>query len=143
MCGPNSAIGLVDAERELWPLLRDRLRRPGLLMGLMRGVLGEDAEVAAIVATTPEGRSNPVALLVTPAIADELTILDEPSPNAPDDPHLRRGKVGDYDVEVIMSEDADNPGPLALQVSPWMTEHLYLYARDLWHRYKREQRRQD
>jgi hypothetical protein len=43
MCGASSAVGLADAERALWPLLRDRLRTPGQLMGLMRAVLGGDA----------------------------------------------------------------------------------------------------
>ena len=62
MCGTNSAVGLSEQERVAWPLLRDRLRRPGQLMGLMRGVLGGDAEVAAVVTTTPSGIARPIAI---------------------------------------------------------------------------------
>lgn len=58
MCGSTSAVGLGEQERQLWPVLRERLRLPGQLMGLMRGVLGGDAEVAALVTTTPPGWSD-------------------------------------------------------------------------------------
>jgi hypothetical protein len=131
MCGASSAVGLGDAERALWPLLRDRLRAPGQLMGLMRGVLGDDAEVAAIVTTTPAGISRPVAILVTPAIADEITLL-EPVPGR----DVRRGRIGDDEVEVLLggpgpSEDAE---PVAIFVTDWIRQHLSLYARELWHR---------
>ena len=40
MCGAYSAFGLDEAERLLWPHLRERLRQPGRSMGVMRGVLG-------------------------------------------------------------------------------------------------------
>src|SRR5829696_3567099 len=103
MCGSTSAVGLADADRALWPMLRERLRVPGQLMGLMRGVLGGDAEVAALVTTTPSGIARPVAVLVTPEIAEEITLLEDPR-------------------------------PVAIFVTDWMREHLYLYSRELWHR---------
>jgi hypothetical protein len=68
MCGSHSAIGLTDAERELWPQLRERLREPRHLMGLMRGVLADAVEVAAVIAVSPQGRVRPLALVVTPVI---------------------------------------------------------------------------
>ena len=58
MCGPHSALGLDQVERDHWPYLRERLRRPGTSMGLMRAVLGGDTEVAVVVATTPAGVSS-------------------------------------------------------------------------------------
>lgn len=73
MCGPHSALGLEETERELWPELRNRLRQPGQLMALMRGVLGGDAEVAAVTAVTPAGVVRPLAIIATAVIADEIT----------------------------------------------------------------------
>lgn len=75
-------MGPAEQERALWPQLRDRLRVPGRLMGLMRGVLGGDAEAVVVVTTTPAGTVGPVAMLMT----------------------------------------------------GWIREHLYLYSRELWHR---------
>lgn len=130
MCGSNSAVGLAERERALWPLLRERLRVPGQLMGLMRGVLGGDAEVAAVVTTTPAGIAKPVAILATPVIAEEIILVD-------DDPRaeIRRGRIGDDDVEVLIgSAGGDDLEPVAVLVTDWMREHLYLYSRELWHR---------
>ncbi len=132
MCGASSAVGLADAERALWPLLRDRLRTPGQLMGLMRGVLGGDAEVAAVVTTTPTGISRPVAILVTPAIAEEITLLEGPSGS-----DVRRALIGAEEVEVLLGGDlatADGGRPVAIFVTDWIRQHLSLYARELWHR---------
>ena len=132
MCGPNSALGLDQRERELWPQLRDRLREPGRLMAMMRGVLGGDSEVAVLVTVTPEGVARPVAILVTPPIEAEIELSQEGS----DD--LRRGRIGDDDVEVVMgSGHGEPPHPIALLTTDWMREHLYLYARELWHRPRR------
>src|SRR4051812_18459720 len=39
MCGSVSAISLEATERRSWPYLRERLRQPGRLMALMRGLL--------------------------------------------------------------------------------------------------------
>jgi hypothetical protein len=64
MCGSVSAIGLQERERQRWPYLRERLRVPGQLMALMRGVLG-DAEVAVVVAVTPQGAVTSLAILTT------------------------------------------------------------------------------
>jgi hypothetical protein len=130
MCGSNSAVGLAEQERALWPLLRERLRVPGQLMGLMRGVLGGDAEVAAVVTTTPAGVAKPVAILATPAIAQEIVLLDD---NTQSD--VRRGRIGDDEVDVLIGRLQDeDPQPVAVLVTGWMREHLYLYSRELWHR---------
>jgi hypothetical protein len=134
MCGSVSAIGLVDRERQLWPYLRERLRVPGHLMALMRGVLG-DAEVAAVVAVTPQGAVTPLAILTTAEeIAQEIRLAprDDQSRTGPD---RRRAMVGDYDVEVLIREDAEGrEQPLALLATPWIEQHLLLYARALWRR---------
>jgi hypothetical protein len=127
MCGPHSALGLEETERELWPELRDRLRQPGQLMALMRGVLGGDAEVAAVTAVTPAGVVRPLAILATPVIADEIDLDDSGDSRA-------SGKIGDYDVDVIMTERDGVRRPTAVLVSPWIFENLTLYARKLWTR---------
>jgi hypothetical protein len=130
MCGTNSAVGLSEQERVAWPLLRDRLRRPGQLMGLMRGVLGGDAEVAAVVTTTPSGIARPIAILVTPAIAAEITVLDEDRTT-----DVRRALIGEDQVQVLIGQTgSDNPRPVAILITDWIREHLSLYARELWHR---------
>jgi hypothetical protein len=126
MCGATSALGLAEAERTLWPDLRERLRQPDRLMGVMRGVLGGDAEVAVAVATTPAGVAQPLAILVTPAIAAELSI---PADAAPDS--VAPAHVGEYDVDVVL--DAGRR-PIALLMSPWIFENLSVYARKLWSR---------
>ena len=127
MCGPNSALGLEETERELWPELRDRLRQPGQLMALMRGVLGGDAEVAAVTAVTPAGVVRPLAILATPVIADEIDLDDTGDPRA-------SGRIGDYDVDVLMTDRGGVRRPAAVLVSPWIFENLTLYARKLWSR---------
>jgi hypothetical protein len=132
MCGSVSAIGLEQHERELWPYLRERLREPGRLMALMRGVLG-DTEVAAVVAVAPDGAVKPVGVLAFPdAIASEITL--EPGGHA-DDRGVRPAKVGDYDVEVLMDERPHGtPRPLVILATSWIEEYLLLYARQLWRR---------
>lgn len=136
MCGSVSAIGLEEHERHLWPYLRERLRQPGHLMALMRGVLG-DAEVAAVVAVTPQGAVRPLAILATSqVIAAEIRLTP-----VGQDPHgagrdgLRPAKIGDYDVEVLVDEGPDGqPRPLAILATPWIEQNLLLYARTLWRR---------
>lgn len=126
MCGAYSAFGLDEAERELWPQLRDRLRQPHHLMGVMRGVLGSDAEVAVVVATSPAGVSQPLAVLVTPAIEAELTLPAEVPADG-----VVRALVGTYDVDAL----TDAAGkPIALLMTPWLFENLSVYARKLWTR---------
>ena len=127
MCGPHSALGLEETERELWPELRERLRQPGQLMALMRGVLGGDAEVAAVTAVTPSGIVRPLAILATPVIADEIDLTDGGEDRA-------AGRIGDYDVDVLMTTQAGVRRPAAILVSPWIFENLTLYARKLWSR---------
>jgi hypothetical protein len=130
MCGSSSAVGLAEQDRVLWPLLREELRIPGQLMGLMRGVLGGDTEVAAVVTTTPAGIARPLAILVTPVIAEEITLLDDHAGAG-----VRRGLIGDDEVEVLTgSTGSDEPRPVAVLVTDWIREHLNLYARELWHR---------
>jgi hypothetical protein len=126
MCGSVSAVGLADQEREHWPYLRERLRVPGHFMALMRGVLG-DAEVAAVVAVTPEGTVKPLAILALPEVIAEELHLD---PNRPAEGGVRPAKVGDYDAEVLVD---DGGTPLAVLATPWIEQHLLLYARTLWH----------
>jgi hypothetical protein len=123
MCGTSSAVGLGEQERALWPLLRNRLRRPGRLMGLMRGVLGGDTEVA------PSGIARPIAILVTPSIADEITLLDGDG-----EADVRRALIGGDEVEVLIEQvNHEDPRPVAILVTDWIREHLNLYARELWH----------
>lgn len=125
MCGPTSAIGLVDEERMHWPWLRERLRVPGHCMGLMRGVLGSDAEVAAVIATNHQGVSRALAVVATPPIAAEITMPDLP---AAGDSVV--GQIADDDVEVLVAPGTATPA--AMMITPWMRQHLYLYARQLW-----------
>ena len=130
MCGTSSAVGLGEQERALWPLLRDRLRRPGQLMGLMRGVLGGDTEVAALVMTTPSGIARPIAILVTPSIADEISLLD-----ADGETEVRRALIGEDEVKVLIDRVGnEDPRPIAILITDWIREHLNLYAREPWHR---------
>jgi hypothetical protein len=129
MCGTSSAVGLGEQDRTLWPLLRERLRRSGQLMGLMRGVLGGDTAVAAVVTTTPRGIVRPIAIIVTSSIADEITLLD-----AAVETDVRRALIGDDEVEVLIGPGTDDVQPVAIFVTDWIREHLNLYARELWHR---------
>ena len=135
MCGANSAIGLAEAERELWSRVRERLREPGRLMGLMRAVLDGAIEVAVAVAITPDGVVRPLALLATPGIAAEIQLADT------DRNGLRTARIGDEEFDVLVGAgpdraDPDRAGvePLAVLVTPWITEHLALYTRRLWSR---------
>lgn len=126
MCGPTSAIGLAAVEREHWPELRERLRQPGHLMAMMRGIIGGDAEVAVVAAVTPEGVVHPVAILVTPEIAEELSL--------PDDRRADEviGAVGGDDVTVLLGNVDGEVQPVALRVNSWIFHNLTLYARKLW-----------
>ena len=134
MCGPTSALGLAEHERVLWPFLRERLRRPGRLMGLMRAVLGDDVEVAVVVETTPSGVARPLALLATPAIAAEVELLEHGGAG-----DLRPGRVGGDDVEVVLGSVHGEPvRPVAVLVNDWLRVNLHPYARELWHRPRRE-----
>jgi hypothetical protein len=126
MCGPHSALGLDEIERARWPYLRDRLRRPGASMGLMRSVLGGDTEVAVVVATTAAGVSSPLAVVVSPIIEAELTVR-QPEPG-----EVVAGQVGPYEVQVLCDPEGR---PAALLMSPWLFENLSLYARKLWVRH--------
>jgi hypothetical protein len=128
MCGPTSAIGLDDAERGSWPQLRDRLRQPGTLMALMRGVLGGDTEVAAVATVTPDGVASPVALVVTPGIAAEIRMVERLGEG------VWAARIGDYDVEVLTDDTVGDPRPIAVRVNPWIAQHLTVFARKLWSR---------
>ncbi|ASW54510.1 hypothetical protein [Plantactinospora sp. KBS50] len=136
MCGSVSAVGLEEDERRTWPYLRERLRVPGHLMALMRGVLG-DVEVAAVVAVTPQGVVRPQAILATPEpIRQEIILGDEPDEADDTDGHpLRAARIGDDEVQVITEPGPDGRArPLAVLATPWIDQHLLLYARTLWHR---------
>ena len=127
MCGPHSALGLEEAEREAWPVLKERLRRPHHLMALMRGVLGGDTEIAAVAAVSPAGVVQPVAILVTPAIADEIDMTD--TSEAGD---IRPARIGGDEVEVVLDDATGRP--LAILVNSWLFHNLTLYTRKLWSR---------
>lgn len=126
MCGPTSAIGLESQERALWLAVKDQLRRPGVMPGLMRGFLA-DSEVAAVVEIEPTGAVRPVAVLVTLAIAEELALSD-PTLSA----HRQAARIGEYDVEVLVGEVDGQRRPAAVLVTQWIYEHLILYSRQLW-----------
>ena len=111
----------------MWPVLRERLRQSGRMMALMRGVLGGDAEVACVTAVTAAGVVQPLAVLATPAIAEEITLVGSAASG------LRPGKIGDYDVDVLVDETGESP--LAVAVSPWIFHNLTLYTRKLWSRH--------
>jgi len=55
MCGSRSAIGLEDHERVTWLEVKDQLREPHHLAGLMRGFLGNE-EIAVVIATNRKAR---------------------------------------------------------------------------------------
>jgi len=132
VCGPHSALGLEEAERELWPDLRERLRQPGRLMALMRGILGGDAEVAVITAVTPAGVVQPLAVLVTPAIADELELTDVDNDQV-------TAQIGGDPIDVLMSTtDGSTRQPIAVLVNPWIFSNLTLFTRKLWTRIRRD-----
>jgi hypothetical protein len=128
MCGPHSALGLDDAERMLWPQLRETLRIPGRLMALMRGVLGADAEVAVVTAVGADGLVQPIAILLTPAITAELEL-----PAAGAGERVTARIAGDP-VDVLMATVDGQGRPVALFVNPWIAANLNLYARRLWRR---------
>jgi hypothetical protein len=127
VCGPNSAIGLEHHERERWDRLRDHLREPGQLAGLMRGFLA-DHEVAAVVTTTARGVVRPVAVLVSHDIEAEIIL-----PEAPGTGWVEVQLAG-YPVSAWLEQVGDRPRPLAVRMTPWMHEYLVLYARRLFGR---------
>ena len=127
MCGPNSAIGLEHHERERWEVVRDHLREPGQLAGLMRGFLA-DHEVAAVVTTTAQGAVRPLAVLVSPDIEAELVLPEDPATGWVD------VTLADYPVQAWLERVGDRPRPLAVRMTPWMHEYLVLYARRLFGR---------
>jgi hypothetical protein len=48
---------------------------------------------------------------------------------------VRRGWIGDDEVQVLIgSAQGEDPQPVAIFVTDWIREHLYLYSRELWHR---------
>jgi hypothetical protein len=126
MCGPSSAIGLEQHERDAWTSVRDQLRVPGEYAGLMRGFLGGE-EVAVAIATDRDGVAHEQAVLLTAAIEAELTLSD-PTLAAP----VQAATVGDYDVEVLVGEVRGHRRPVAVRTTPWIRQHLLLYARQLW-----------
>ncbi|WP_412753386.1 hypothetical protein [Krasilnikovia sp. M28-CT-15] len=131
-----SAISLADSERELWPIVRERLRKPGRMMALMRGVVG-DTEVAAVVAVEPRGAVEPLAILTTTQeIADEISLCGDPDLDRLAETSVQAAKIGEYDAEVLVGAGPDGRRrPLAILVNPWLEQHLLVFARTLWRRY--------
>jgi hypothetical protein len=99
-------------------------------MGLMRGVLAGAVEVAAVVATTPDGAVRPIALLATPALTEEVQL------NETGGEGIRPARIGDDDIDVLVASmpGQDQAQLVAILVTPWIVEHLALYARNLWSR---------
>jgi hypothetical protein len=129
VCGTSSAIGLNEVDRADWPQLRERLRQPDHLMALIRGVLAGDEEVAAVAAVTPAGIVRPLAILVTPAIEDELDL------GIPTGDDRTAGHIGDYEVEVLLDAAAEGEQrAIAVLMTPWIFENLVLFSRKLWSR---------
>ena len=124
VCGPNSAIGLLPWERERWVVVKEQLRRPGEYPGLMRGFLA-DKEVAAVISTTRDGMSTPLAVIVSHEIEDEL---DLPA----DGTGWVGARIGDYPAEAYVERTDEGLRPVAVRMTPWMNEYLVLYARKLW-----------
>lgn len=118
----------------MWPELKERLRQPAHMMALMRGVLGGDAEVAAVTAVNPTGVVRPLAILVTPAIEAEIELSGEESSSDEQVGSRRPGRIGDYEVEVLLGEVGGERRPVAILMTPWIFEHLTLYTRKLWSR---------
>jgi hypothetical protein len=85
-----------------------------------------------VVSVTPLGVVTVRAIMATPpAIADEIRLL--PPTGGP--PWPRRAMVGEYEVRVAVGEWPDGqPRPLAILTTPWIEQHLLLYARTLWRR---------
>lgn len=95
-------------------------------MALMRGVLGGDTEIAAVAAVSPAGIVQPIAILATPAIADEITLAGRhPGGICP-------ARIGDDEVEVVLADDDGRP--IAVMVNAWLFHNLTLYTRKLWSR---------
>jgi hypothetical protein len=127
VCGPNSAIGLEHHERERWDRVREHLREPGQLVGLMRGFLA-DHEVAAVVTTTPQGAVRPLAVLVSPTIEAEMVLPESTADGWVD------VELAGYPVQAYLEPAGDRSRPLAVRMTPWMHEYLVLYARRLFGR---------
>lgn len=103
-------------------------------MALMRGVLG-DTEVAAVVAVTPRGAVKLVAILATPeVIVQEIRLAEGQDQRDGHPDGLWPAKVGDYDIQVLVDLGTQPPRPLAILATPWIEQHLLLYARTLWRR---------
>jgi hypothetical protein len=48
---------------------------------------------------------------------------------------IRPARIDDYDVEVVVATGSDGqPRPVAVLVTPWMEQHLLIFARTLWRR---------
>jgi hypothetical protein len=136
VCGTVSAIGLTEPERQRWPELRERLREPGHCMALMRGVLG-DTEVAVVAAVTPDGTVRTLAIMASPQeIVQEIRLVPATAERTGVDRYgPQPAKIGDYDVQVLTDIAAQGqPRPVAVLTTPWIEQHLLLYARQLWHR---------
>ncbi|WP_328465738.1 hypothetical protein OHA21_44355 [Actinoplanes sp. NBC_00393] len=125
-----------EQERQWWPLLRERLRVPGHLMAFMRGVLG-DVEIVAVTAVTPHGAVTPVAVLATPdEIAQEIHLIDDVRQGEHQPADVRHAEIGGYDAPVLTIQEPDGQvRPIAVFITPWIEQHLLLFARTLWRRY--------
>ena len=63
-----------------------------------------------------------MAIIATPVIAAEIRLLDSSA-----QPDVRRGRIGDDEVEVLIGRvQGEDPRPVAVFVTGWMREHLYL-----------------
>jgi hypothetical protein len=76
-----------------------------------------------------------VAILATPeVIVQEIRLDDGEQQSSAHSDGVWPAKVGDYDIQVLVDLDTDPPRPLAILATPWIEQHLLLYARNLWRR---------
>ncbi|HVX68212.1 MAG TPA: hypothetical protein VHA79_00800 [Mycobacteriales bacterium] len=95
-------------------------------MALMRGILGADAEVGVIASITPAGIAQPIAILVTPEIADELALPEDLTADEV------VGSIGGGDVAVLLDSVDGATRPIAIRVNPWIFHNLTMFARKVW-----------
>ena len=108
---------------------------PGHYMALMRGLLGE-VELAVVAAVTLDGYAKPQAILAgAPELRAEIELVGAEGPIGEDGLAMQAGKIIDDPIQVITEPDGQGGRRiLAVLATPWIDQHLLLYARNLWYR---------
>lgn len=93
--------------------------------------------------TTGPGRVNPLAAGAGGPGSRPIRLApDEEDVREADRDRPRRASIGDYDAEVLVGEGPQGrPHPLAVLATPWIDEHLLLYARTRWRRNRNRKNR--